>query len=608
MDNNSGGLTQTESLAASLLDNAMSGLVSHLRELAHSYPYHHSDLRPVNAVMQFLRTPPLSFHALRFAPTNTTELQPVLRALASLEVIYRSGQVVEGSLECDDPTSIMLSTILEKNWASILSWLTYTLEYSERAMPAKLLSIPILTVAQFLSRFSRPAFSPAIMGEYLETIELAIRVWCREFNQGDDDAFINSACSMAEFFGNCLDMKGLAGAAVMAIFQNPNQGEAFLESYAIHITALDTESQSWIETMHLLEIQAWYIHLMKHLSETTSWSSVWRWSNRNGTIMAFSKSIHTLLRSPMLIERWRLAHVGDLIAMAEKDEEGIISKVVQLLRADLAPILYECLRTTEDRTSSKLMIRGFMRHLSAYLAYPRVSRAVTVSFSHHLNTTPKATPPSDPGWEHFWTTLKLSSISAAVREETYIFQCDNLNHLELHGRNGGTSGNDTARPRRVCSGCKTVFYCSNECQTEDWNALHRLECKSATVLLRTRRKRHQWFPWGSKGNLGAALVHLMSLMSLQGADLGPIDAVSILDWQLGAPDKPTYAYPRFNAMVSSTSHRSGTRLVEAAYRHGKECIHILATLQEGCFPGAFVFLHGVGMIRSVLLRDAIHPA
>ncbi|KAF5328974.1 hypothetical protein D9611_013483 [Ephemerocybe angulata] len=536
MENTSGGPTQAESVATSLLDNAMSGLVPHLRELAHSYPYHPSDLRPVDAVMQFLQTTPLSFHALRFTPTNTTELQPMLRALASLEVIYRSGQVVEGSLECDDPTSVMLSTILEKNWASILSWLTYTLEYSERAMPPKLLSIPILTVAQFLSRFSRPPFSPAIMGDYLETIELALRVWCREFNQGNEDAFINSACSMAELFGNCLDMKGLAGAAVMAIFQNPNQAEAFLKSYAIHITALDTASQSWIETMRLLEMQSWYIHLMKHLSDTTSWSSVWRWSNRNGTIIAFSKSIHTLLRSSTYIERWRLAHVGDLIAMAEKDEEGIISKVVQLLRADLAPILYECLRTMRDCTPSKLVVRGFMRHLSAYLAYPRVSRAVTVSFSHHFNTTPKATPPSDPVWEHFWTTLTLSSISVAVREATYIFQCDNLDHLELHRRNGVTSGNDT-KPRRVCSGCKTVFYCSKECQRDDWNALHRLECSSASALLRARRKKRQWFPWGSKENLGAALVHLMTLISLQGADLGPIDAVSILDWRLGAPDK-----------------------------------------------------------------------
>ncbi|KAF6760752.1 hypothetical protein DFP72DRAFT_881425 [Ephemerocybe angulata] len=40
---------------------------------------------------------------------------------------------------------------------------------------------------------------------------------------------------------------------------------------------------------------------------------------------------------------------------------------------------------------------------------------------------------------------------------------------------------------RQCSGCSSVVYCCEECQKEDWNALHREECKSASIFY-TRTK------------------------------------------------------------------------------------------------------------------------
>mmetsp|Transcript_11392 Transcript_11392/g.21074 ORF Transcript_11392/g.21074 Transcript_11392/m.21074 type:complete len:186 (-) Transcript_11392:44-601(-) len=36
---------------------------------------------------------------------------------------------------------------------------------------------------------------------------------------------------------------------------------------------------------------------------------------------------------------------------------------------------------------------------------------------------------------------------------------------------------DKARKLKCCGGCKIVFYCSRECQVEDWKARHKHDCK-----------------------------------------------------------------------------------------------------------------------------------
>lgn len=91
---------QREVLARRLLANASSGEVPHLRALAHAYPHHYSDLRPVETVIPFLRIPPAAYPALRTRPSNKVDLRPVLQALVSIEVPRHFGS---GTLTVDFP-------------------------------------------------------------------------------------------------------------------------------------------------------------------------------------------------------------------------------------------------------------------------------------------------------------------------------------------------------------------------------------------------------------------------------------------------------------------------------------------------------------------------
>ena len=39
------------------------------------------------------------------------------------------------------------------------------------------------------------------------------------------------------------------------------------------------------------------------------------------------------------------------------------------------------------------------------------------------------------------------------------------------------------KPLKQCGGCKSVFYCSKECQKEDWSKAHKALCKQYKALL-----------------------------------------------------------------------------------------------------------------------------
>lgn len=88
--------------------------------------------------------------------------------------------------------------------------------------------------------------------------------------------------------------------------------------------------------------------------------------------------------------------------IAEEDAEGILPKIVQICRAELAPLLRQFARTMGDDGASQVIIRAFLRHLSSYLPYPRVSRAVLRSFEGHGASRLSVSPSSDAEWIFFF--------------------------------------------------------------------------------------------------------------------------------------------------------------------------------------------------------------
>ncbi|KAF5342607.1 hypothetical protein D9611_001710 [Ephemerocybe angulata] len=581
---------EEEYCARRLLANGATGVIVYLEALRDAYPYNSSDLRPLEAVMPFLRHPPRSYRALRSGPVNGIELEPVVRAL------------------------------LSEDWEIILSWLAIAIEYSGSLVPgSEKLGASTSIAASFLSAYTAPPFSRhAIMGDPSATVELAFRIWSGEFNEGSPLTTI-TVTAMIKFFSNCLDMKGSANDAVVDHFQIPHRAGAFFRSYVTQIDGLNRDSgQTEGAVLCTIGMHDLYIYLLECLSKSPNWENIWKWAVKRGALKANTESAFALIPIPS-IKRWRVAQIGTLMAMAEENTEGIISKVVHLSRADMAPLLRECIRTAGDDRASKMIVRSLLEHLSSYLPYSRVSQAVFQSLEHHSANIPKASPPSDPAWRNFTSTLTFSALPSTAHKACYAFACDNLNHLRIQGQTNSITRASNPPKRKTCVACKTVFYCSTECQREDWDALHRSECSSAAKLLKARRRSHEWFPWGSKENLGAVLVHFFNFMCLAGHNVGPSDAVATIDWTMGVPcavgsmsredysallttRRPAYAWYRFVTMLSS-SPSSSTRLVEASFRHGKECIHVLATLREGFSPNGYTFLNGMGMISDQPERD-----
>ncbi|KAF5341078.1 hypothetical protein D9611_005996 [Ephemerocybe angulata] len=84
-------------------------------------------------------------------------------------------------------------------------------------------------------------------------------------------------------------------------------------------------------------------------------------------------------------------------------------------------------------------------------------------------------------WDSFF--LQVSRFSVPMQMVDSLTICDNPMCLRWQAR-AETSRQSASRQ---CSGCSSMVYCCEECQKEDWNGLHREECKSASIF-HTRTK------------------------------------------------------------------------------------------------------------------------
>ncbi|KAF6755614.1 hypothetical protein DFP72DRAFT_1067421 [Ephemerocybe angulata] len=425
-------VSQAEYLARRLLANGATGTLSGLRALASSYPYHRSDLRPLALVLSLLRDPPLSYPSLRSGTPEGLDTEPILRALVCFDVAHHVGQ----SMSSDTASCAAFSAMLKEDWPSLLPWLTYTLEYSASVMPGEHVGVLISAAANFLVNYgTRPPFAFNTIVDWTSTVRLAARIWTGDFNQGL--TFRKVTLATVEFFSSCLEMDGPAKTAVVDLFQEPNKARPFFKSFATQISALERDPTE-AGALRVVLMHDFYVLLVENLSRSTDWRNIWRWIITRSPLKACIKTTLSLLSRPVPIDRWRLAQLGGLLVAMEEDPESIISKVVRLAQAGLAPLLYECIQNAGDISgASEMVIFGYLRHLASYLPYQRVSRAVAKSLHRHQANSPHASVL--PGWSFFYSTLGLSALSAAKRRAYYAFACDNLNHLRLRDQDASPS-------------------------------------------------------------------------------------------------------------------------------------------------------------------------
>ncbi|KAF5328979.1 hypothetical protein D9611_013515 [Ephemerocybe angulata] len=228
-------VTNAEYAARRLLANGATGEIPHLQALADRYPYDRSDLRPLDVVMPFLQTPPQLYLALDIGFPHGVNSKPAMRALLCFQIIHRIGL----SMGSDLPSRTGLAAFLQADWPCILSWLNFALDRSGS-------SAAISTVAQFLAVCY--AAGSDVMGDVPVTVDLAFRIWCGEFNQGETSEHVTS--SMVQFFKKCLDTGGSAEAAVADLFEStsrtPSRSSSRTATTSLHSTPIVLQAERYV--------------------------------------------------------------------------------------------------------------------------------------------------------------------------------------------------------------------------------------------------------------------------------------------------------------------------------------------------------------------------
>ncbi|KAF6746049.1 hypothetical protein DFP72DRAFT_1076637 [Ephemerocybe angulata] len=514
----------------------------------------------------------------------------------------------------DPHTGIQFTSILRDYWPSIIQWLDFALNYGLIALPASQLNAVIGNITNFLSSLTIPPFSPIeMMGDDFEgAVDLALRVWAGEFHRGEAMPY-EHFYSLVFFFCRNLCEKDTAAMFVGAL-QAPTRASSFFETCAAQITAyrntLSASDNSTKVAQSLANVCNWHTRLLALISD--NWDGAWRWVIKHKALLEHAKALQTLVASPTATSHWALTQIGLLVGKADCRPEHLLGKLLHLARGDIIPALYGCLKAHDERSAEFATAQSLLKVLSAYLPYQAFAQAVSLSLSSYFSGSPIVPlGRCSHGWKVFvYLLARYYPVVATERRAYFAFACDNLNHLSCQNLHPGSSPSPTAR--RSCSGCRTVFYCSRECQREDWESLHRSECRSAATEREARRQGKQWFAWGSRGDLARAVLEFSNNSAELAQEKKWDNELSIVSWEKGMPTlvtpkrkkdcsrssahrQPHYVYPRLQALMRLPGN-SSTRIIEGSFNHGTESIHVTARLLRRK-KGDYVYLHGVAMIR-----------
>ncbi|EAU87070.1 hypothetical protein CC1G_11250 [Coprinopsis cinerea okayama7 len=151
---------------------------------------------------------------------------------------------------------------------------------------------------------------------------------------------------------------------------------------------------------------------------------------------------------------------------------------------------------------------------------------------------------------------------------------------------------------RQCSACRSVIYCSEDCQIADWAPHHRRECRVIT-LTRKRRELRIWIPFSLKGiYLGfledSCISHSGSIESKAQSDYPNASVRSLVtmlnfravpvrfkvftfeEYRTVAAPVPSHLQPRIEAFIQDCQDDPELALIETTLAHGLVKINIIA--------------------------------
>ncbi|KAJ3547853.1 hypothetical protein NMY22_g1494 [Coprinellus aureogranulatus] len=251
--------------------------------------------------------------------------------------------------------------------------------------------------------------------------------------------------------------------------------------------------------------------------------------------------------------------------------------------------------------------------LEACMAYPDIlKRSPRMTASEFSPSELGENPIVIEMWSRFWISLDWAQ-RAQECTKGEAFQSTSDDYQLCASSEGQSSG-----IAKQCSGCTSVVYCSEECQVNDWNEFHRLECRRARTLQSRRRASRCQYTHASRAfqktllevvcaarstTVSHASRHVMPVLDLR--SMAKMDTKRYIHdlaqsgyWDRSSgPDKfpdQDYLRPRLASLVERYSLRglpSDWRLVEAVFpRLGDESgiyLTVLLRFVGGKFKGTY---------------------
>ncbi|KAF6748486.1 hypothetical protein DFP72DRAFT_916089 [Ephemerocybe angulata] len=128
-----------------------------------------------------------------------------------------------------------------------------------------------------------------------------------------------------------------------------------------------------------------------------------------------------------------------------------------------------------DIDSALVIIMGV---LTDHSLFPKVLRPLCHEMDRHISGLPsRILVPSPEEKEGLGASFKNWKAFSRYLDNTHrVSVCDNLKHPPSKSRGGDAKG-----VPKACSNCRSVVYCSSQCQIEDWNVRHRQECYNMRI-------------------------------------------------------------------------------------------------------------------------------
>ncbi|KAF5341213.1 hypothetical protein D9611_006103 [Ephemerocybe angulata] len=269
---------------------------------------------------------------------------------------------------------------------------------------------------------------------------------------------------------------------------------------------------------------------------------------------------------------------------------------------------------TELQEKIRQNIQLILNHILVHMLYPEVLDTFMVSGAYHFWKTTGEFPKIKNDvlqvvWEGFWDRAQgYEEVYKNMASGTPI--CDNMS-CDIERR---------IKPSRRCSQCLSVSYCTEQCQSEDWNRFHRKECRHAKHNNDQRRVDHTRYRFTARQlqaswvemtcNVGftqleeermkqealpdhahhevVSVIDYTAILFSPGLNILPISLRHNPRWWIRTKsasfeEEASYLSPRMTALVDA--YRSGNlgakyRLVELDLIYGVEALSTLMLLKR----------------------------